>query len=88
MRKRAQQPFDYLATDSARALARYVQVLERIYPDARGNYRVATSDEGYLVVGIPLPKDADVLIRIFERMAEEATGILVETDQCIVLTSK
>jgi hypothetical protein len=88
MKRRAQQAVDALTTDSAHALTRYVTALEAIYPEAKGNYRVATSDEGYLVVGVPLPKNDDKLVRLFEQMAKVATRLLVETDQCIVLTSK
>jgi len=87
MRRRVQRELDFLTADGAHALTRYIEALETIYPEAKGNYRVATSDEGYLVVGVPFPKDDKKLIRLFEQMAEVATRILVETDQCIVLTS-
>jgi len=88
MSRRTQPAFDFLTADGERALTRYVEALETIYPEAKGNYRVATSDEGYLIVGVPLPKDDDRLIHLFEQMAKVATSILVETDQCIVLTSQ
>jgi len=74
--------------DIKHALIRYLAALEEIHPEAKGKARVATRQDNRIIVSIPLPKRARERMRLFDRMAEVGTALLLETDQYIILSGQ
>lgn len=71
-----------------RALARYRAALEAAYPAAKGNTRVVPWQEGGFLVCVPLPIRVRERMRLFDRMAEVGTDLLLETGEYFLLTSR
>jgi hypothetical protein len=70
------------------ALTEYLSALEEIYPPAKGAAQVMTRQDNRLIVSIPLPMRARDRMRLFDRMAEVGTKLLLETDQYIILSGR
>ena len=70
------------------AVSEYLTALEEIYPVAKGTVRVLARQDNRIIVSIPLPKLARERMRLFDRMAEIGTKILLETDQYIILSGQ
>lgn len=70
------------------AVSEYVAALEDIYPIAKGRTRIQERQDNRVIVSIPLPKQARERMRLFDRMAEVGTKILLETDQYIILSGQ
>jgi hypothetical protein len=69
-------------------VSEYLAALEEIYPVAKGTARVLKRQDNRIIVSIPLPKLASERMRLFDRMAEIGTKILLETDQYIILSGQ
>ena len=69
------------------AVTTYIAALEKVYPKAKGRARVVRQDNR-IVVSIPLPARAQERMRLFDRMAEVGTRLLLETDQYIILAGR
>ena len=63
----------------------YLAALETAYPAAKGKARVLARQENRIVVSVPLPARAQERMRLFDRMAEVGTELLLKTDQYIIL---
>ena len=75
--------------DAARnAVSEYLAALEEIYPEVKGRARVLARQDNRVIVNVPLPKQARERMRLFDRMAEVGTKILLETDQYIILSGQ
>jgi hypothetical protein len=70
------------------AVLEYIAALEEIYPIAKGKTRILARQDNRVIVSIPLPKLTRERMRIFDRMAEVGTKILLETDECIILSGQ
>jgi hypothetical protein len=84
MRQAAKQP----ASEVKGALAEYLAVLEEVYPAAKGATQVATKPDKRLIVSVVLPKQVRERMRLFDRMAEVGTRLLLETGQYIILSGR
>ena len=72
-----------------KALARYRAALEAAYPAAKGQTIVMPWQEGGYLVCVPLPTArGGKRLRLFHRMAEVGTDILMETGEYFLLTSR
>ena len=69
------------------ALSRYLRALEEAYPVAKGNTGIVVRQDNRIIVSVPLPRQVKERMRLFDRMSEVATDLLLETDQYIVLSS-
>jgi len=69
------------------ALSQYLRALEDAYPAAKGKTGVVARQDNRIIVSVPLPKRVKERMRLFDRMAEVATDLLLETDQYIVLSA-
>ena len=85
-RRISQQP-QRVVKQSEDALTTYIAALEKVYPKAKGRARVVRQDNR-IVVSIPLPARAQERMRLFDRMAEVGTRLLLETDQYIIISSQ
>lgn len=70
------------------AVSEYLAALEEIYPVAKGRAQILERQDNRVIVSIPLPKQARERMRLFDRMAEVGTKILLETDQYIILSGQ
>jgi len=70
------------------ALTQYLIALEEVYPAAKGAARVLTRRDNRIIVSVPLPARARERMRLFDRMAEVGTKLLLETDQYIILSGR
>jgi hypothetical protein len=70
------------------AVSEYVAALEEIYPLAKGRTQILERQDNRVIVSIPLPERARERMRLFDRMAEVGTKILLETDQYIILSGQ
>ena len=77
-----------VAGQASKAIARYLAVLERVYPAARGTVSVLARPDHRVIVSIPLPKSSRERMRLFDRMAEVGTRLLLETDDYIILSGR
>ena len=87
MSRKISQRASRLAKPSEDALTKYIAALEKIYPDAKGKTGVTRNDD-QIVVSIPLPTRDRERMRLFDRMAEVGTRLLLETDQYIIISSQ
>jgi hypothetical protein len=69
------------------ALNKYLAALEEIYPAAKGQTGISVRQDG-IIVTVPLPTRARERMRLFDRMAEVGTKLLLETDQYIILSGQ
>lgn len=86
-RETSQQPRQP-AREGQDAQTEYLAALEEIYPIAKGAARVFTRQDNRIIVSIPLPTRVRERIRLFDRMAEVGTKLLLETDQYIILSGR
>ena len=86
-RKISRQP-KRLARQIQDAVTKYRAVLEEIHPQAKGRTRVVTREDDRIVVCVPLPTRALERMRLFDRMAEVGTRLLLETNQYIILSGR
>jgi hypothetical protein len=70
------------------AVTRYLAALVEIHPDAKGKAHVVTRQDNRIIVSIPLPARVSDRMRLFDRMAEVGTKLLLETDQYIILSGR
>ena len=77
-----------LARETRNALAEYLAALEEIYPAAKGTIRIITRQDKRVIVSIHLPTRARERMRLFDRMAEVGTRLLIETSQYIILSGR
>lgn len=70
------------------ALTEYLAALEEIYPAAKGAARVITRPDKRVIVSILLPTRVRERMRLFDRMAEVGTRLLLETGQYIILSGR
>lgn len=70
------------------AVSEYVAALEEIYPIAKGRIQILERQDNRIIVSVSLPKQARERMRLFDRMAEVGTKILLETDQYIILSGQ
>jgi hypothetical protein len=86
MRQAIRRQPGQLERGSRDALTEYLAALEEVYPAAKGATRVVTRPDKRVVVSIPLPTRARERMRLFDRMAEVGTRLLIETSQYIILS--
>jgi hypothetical protein len=86
MRRQISQPSKNDASEGA--LAKYLAELEEAYPSAKGAARILSRQDNRIIVSIPLPARARDRMRLFDRMAEVGTRLLLETDQYIILSGR
>jgi hypothetical protein len=77
-----------ITRETRNALAEYLAALEEIYPAAKGATRIITRPDKRVIVSINLPTRARERMRLFDRMAEVATRLLLETNQYIILSGR
>jgi hypothetical protein len=70
------------------AITEYLTALEEIYPLAKGTARVIARQDNRTIVSVPLPARVGERMRLFDRMAEVGTKLLIETNEYIVLSSQ
>ena len=70
------------------AVTEYLAALEEIYPVSKSTAQVLTREDNRIIVSIPLPRPVRERMRVFDRMAEIGTKILLETDQYIILSGQ
>jgi hypothetical protein len=70
------------------ALTEYLAALEEVYPAAKGAARVITRPDKRIIVSIFLPTRVRERMRLFDRMAEVGTRLLLETGQYIILSGR
>jgi len=70
------------------AVSKYLTALAEIYPEAKGKAHVVTRQDNRIIVSIPLPTRVSERMRLFDRMAEVGTKLLLETDQYIILSGR
>jgi hypothetical protein len=88
MRRETGQQLRQPAREVRDALTEYIAALEEIYPAAKGAARVLTRQDNRVIVSIPLPARVGERMRLFDRMAEVGTKLLLETDQYIILSGR
>jgi hypothetical protein len=86
MSRKTQQPPTTSTKDSADPVSAYMAALETAYPAAKGKTRVLARQDNRIVVSVPLPSRAHERMRLFDRMAEVATQLLLETNKYIILS--
>jgi hypothetical protein len=69
-------------------LTEYLAALEEIYPAAKGEARVITRPDKRVIVSILLPTRVRERMRLFDRMAEVGTRLLLETGQYVILSGR
>ena len=69
------------------AQSQYLRALEDAYPAAKGKIGIVVRQDNRIIVSVPFPKRVKERMRLFDRMAEVATDLLLETDQYIVLSA-
>jgi hypothetical protein len=70
------------------ALSQYLRALEDVYPAAKGMTGIVVRQDNRIIVSVPLPKRVKERMRLFDRMAEVGTELLLQTDQYIVLSAR
>jgi hypothetical protein len=70
------------------ALTQYLAALEEVYPAAKGAMRVVARRDNRIIVSVPLPTRIRDRMKLFDRMAEIGTKLLLETDQYIILSGR
>ena len=70
------------------AITEYLSALEEVYPLAKGTARVTARQDNRTIVSVPLPARVSERMRLFDRMAEVGTKLLLETNEYIVLSSQ
>lgn len=70
------------------ALMEYLAALEEIHPPAKGTAQVARRQDNRIIISVPLPARVQERMRLFDRMAEVGTKLLLETDQYIILSGR
>lgn len=70
------------------ALAEYLAALEEAYPPAKGKAGIFKKDKYTYIVSIDLPKRVNERMRLYDRMAEVGTDLLLETNKYIILSSR
>jgi len=88
MRRGTSQQPGQPAREVRDALTEYLAALEEIYPVAKGTARVLTRQDNRVIVSVPLPARVSERMRLFDRMAEVGTKLLVETNQYIILSGR
>ncbi len=86
MKQRASHKIQPRMGGARDAIAEYLTALEEAYPAARGKARVVTRADNMVIVKIPLPAKEAEQMRLFDRMAEVGTKLLIETDEYIILS--
>jgi hypothetical protein len=69
-------------------ISQYLAALQEFYPAAKGEMRVVVRPDHRVVVTAPLPARARERMRLFDKMAEVGTRLLLETDQYIILSGR
>ena len=77
-----------IVSEESKAVARYLAVLQRVYPAARGTASVFVRPDHRIIVSVPLPRSSRERMRLFDRMAEIGTKLLLDTDEYIILSSQ
>lgn len=76
-------------TNTARdAISQYLAALQGFYPASKGNTRVVVRPDHRVIVNIPLPMRTSERMRLFDKMAEVGTRLLLETEQYIILSGR
>jgi hypothetical protein len=88
MSRRTQQRPRTTSKGSADPVLVYLAALETAYPASKGKARVLARQDNRIVVSVPLPTRAQERMRLFDRMAEVGTRLLIETDQYIILSAQ
>ena len=70
------------------AITEYLSALEEVYPLAKGTARVIAREDNRTIVSVPLPAGVSERMRLFDKMAEVGTKLLLETNEYIVLSSQ
>jgi hypothetical protein len=83
-----QMLLDEKATQPQAALNRCLVALEEVYPAAKAMAHITRRSDNRLIVSVPLPTRGRERMRLFDRMAEVGTRLLLETDQYIVLSGR
>jgi hypothetical protein len=76
------------ARETRNALAEYLAALEEFYPAAKGATRIIARPDKRVIVSIHLPTRARERMRLFDRMAEIGTRLLLETNLYIILSGR
>jgi hypothetical protein len=88
MSRETRQRPSHTTRESRDALTEYLAALEEIYPLAKGETRILARQDNRVIVSVPLPARARERMRLFDRMAEVGTKLLLETDQYIILSGR
>jgi len=82
------QPPRQLRRKAQDAVTRYLNALVEVHPEAKGKAHVVTRPDNRIIVNIPLAPRVSERMRLFDRMAEVGTKLLLETDQYIILSGR
>lgn len=89
MRRKPNQHLRHSVKEVKRnAITEYLTALEEIYPAAKGTARVIERQDNRVIISVPLPTRVTERMRLFDRMAEVGTRLLIETNQYIILSSQ
>lgn len=86
MSRNPNRPSGQIANQPDDAVNQYLTALHAFYPPAKEGTRVVVRKDRSVVVAAPLPKRARERMRLFDRMAEVGTRLLLETDKYIILS--
>jgi hypothetical protein len=88
MTRAMRQPPERADKKGRDAIAEYLMALEEVYPAAKETAHVITRPDQRVIVSVPLPARVQERMRLFDRMAEVGTRLLLETEQYIILSGR
>ena len=77
-----------MANAAGDAVSQYLAALQEFYPTSKGETRVVVRPDRRVIVSTTLPRRTSERMRLFDRMAEVGTRLLLETDQYIILSGR
>lgn len=88
MSRKIESHLPQAARETDDAVKQYLRALDAAYPAAKGMAIIVRRQDNRVIVSVPLPARARERMRLFDRMAEVATDLLLQTDQYIVLSAQ
>jgi len=80
--------FDALAAPEQRAVMRYAEALEQLYPDLAEHVAAGPGNDRAVYVYAPFPTDEEQVIEMSETMSKIGLDLLLDTGVLIVLMPK
>lgn len=80
--------FDVLAAPEQRAVMRYTEAFERLYPDLAEHVTAGPGNDRAVYVYAPFPADEEQAIQMSETMSKIGLELLLDTGVLIVLMPK